>query len=104
MKLKIIIDTEKDICNERMVKEAKEALPEILKQSKINKNCLKWLNNEEINDVKIIILNRKIFSYEYRIYYCLNNKVLGQIRLCSGNKLDYYKITFMKNFNKFWED
>ena len=100
MNISYTFKTEKDINNDEVLKEAKLGLPEIIRKAKGNKNVIKWLNGEEITDVEIRIVNAEIFGYEYRVYYILNNKALGHVKYCSGNSLDYYKVSFMKNFKR----
>ena len=88
--------TEKEYDKEKALNEAKLGLQEVINRAKVNKNVQKWLGNEEITDVVIEIANCIYIIDDYRISYIFNNKVIGYVRLCGGNKLDYVKISFCK--------
>ena len=78
---------------EKLKKIALSQVNEVLTKARKNKNCIKWLNGEEIKHIGIKLVNWGVGDI---ISYHLNEKVGCRLIKCSGNSLEYYKFTFWK--------
>lgn len=96
MKISYNFKIQKEYDKEKALSEARLGLEEVINKAKINKNVQKWLNGEEITEVVIEIANSIYCVDDYRISYIFNNKAIGYVKFCSGNSLDYIKISFCK--------
>ena len=96
--IEVRFDLEKEIkIGKEKVKElALDILHEIINKAKINKDVIKWLNGEESKDVIVKIWNATIFTDDYRIVYWINDKIIAEPIIASGNSLTYRKISFAK--------